>query len=643
MGRGGALGLALLALAPWAVALAHEGHDHGPPAPLPTAQALAPRASAETADFELVAVLDAGELRLYLDDFRTNRPVEDAAVEVESGPFKASARHLGQGVYGVVAGPLGAPGTHPLVVTVETARAADLLLASLEVPAADAGAARGGTHSPAWYDSPAVTRSALAGLALWVLFLLARRDGKDRPDRSRRRPPGGPDGPGEGDALDGGGDPMDSGGPPSRLVGGVALALVLLGALLLAAVPGVPALAHEGHDHGPSPVAAPPRSAPPAPAAASAVAVPTGAPLPPAASPAAPGSAPSVPSAAPPATAPSAPPPGDAGAVARLPDGSVFVPKPTQRLLGLRTAPAEAGEWPDAFALNGHVIPDPNASALVQAPLRGRIELPEGGLPLLGARVERGQVLGYLVPILDAVDRTTLEADLAELGGRIVIRSRNLERLRQLGPNAARQDLEETEAELESLVARRKAVTDSLAARLPLAAPVAGALALRNASPGQIVEARETLFTVVDPQRLWVEALLYDTEHATHFVAASARTVDGQELRLTPVGGGYELRGHALPLQFRIEPPVPFLAVRQPLRVFAQAYHSRKGLRIPSAAVVKGADGADRVWVHQRPEQFRAERVRAVELGGGYSVLTEGLAPGARVVTEGASLLAQVR
>jgi multidrug resistance efflux pump len=124
--------------------------------------------------------------------------------------------------------------------------------------------------------------------------------------------------------------------------------------------------------------------------------------------------------------------------------------------------------------------------------------------------------------ILDAVDRTDLQA---ELDGRIENVARNLNRLRQLGDNAPRQELEETETDHTSLSTRRQAIADSFNERLPLTAAVGGVLVLRNASPGQIVAGGETLFTVVDPQRLLVEALLYDTDHATHFTSASAMTV----------------------------------------------------------------------------------------------------------------------
>ena len=50
----------------------------------------------------------------------------------------------------------------------------------------------------------------------------------------------------------------------------------------------------------------------------------------------------------------------------RLPDGSVFLPKPAQRQLGVRTLVTEAGELPRLFELNGKVVMDPNAGGKVQ-------------------------------------------------------------------------------------------------------------------------------------------------------------------------------------------------------------------------------------------------------------------------------------
>ena len=74
----------------------HGGHDV-PSSALPAA--LAPRVEAQSETFELVAILEGGKLTLYLDRFATNEPVTNAAIDIESGAFKATAQPGGEGVY----------------------------------------------------------------------------------------------------------------------------------------------------------------------------------------------------------------------------------------------------------------------------------------------------------------------------------------------------------------------------------------------------------------------------------------------------------------------------------------------------------------------------------------------------------------
>ena len=49
----------------------------------------------------------------------------------------------------------------------------------------------------------------------------------------------------------------------------------------------------------------------------------------------------------------------------RLPDGSVFLPKPAQRQLGVRTVVTEAGELPRSFELNGKVVKRARSDPLI--------------------------------------------------------------------------------------------------------------------------------------------------------------------------------------------------------------------------------------------------------------------------------------
>ena len=83
----------------------------------------------------------------------------------------------------------------------------------------------------------------------------------------------------------------------------------------------------------------------------------------------------------------------------RLPDGSVYLPKLTQRQLALRTMVAEQGRSPQTFELFGKVMMDPNAGGKVQPTVAGRVEPGPRGLPSLGQAVRKGEVLAVCPPV----------------------------------------------------------------------------------------------------------------------------------------------------------------------------------------------------------------------------------------------------
>ena len=146
--------------------LAHGDEDHGATAAAAvasTAQALRMEAASEL--FELVAALDGGNLVIHLDRFTSNEPVTGAKISVEGGPLKATAAVERDGIYTVPAAALAAPGTHPLVFTVQAGEASDLLTGDLVVASAAAAAAH--TDGIDWQS---FTKPALATLAL-VLIL----------------------------------------------------------------------------------------------------------------------------------------------------------------------------------------------------------------------------------------------------------------------------------------------------------------------------------------------------------------------------------------------------------------------------------------------------------------------------------------
>lgn len=329
----------------------------------------------------------------------------------------------------------------------------------------------------------------------------------------------------------------------------------------------------------------------------------------------------------------------------RLPDGNVFVPKALQRQLALRTQTVARGESPRVLELNGRIVADPNAGGRVQTFQSGRIEAGSKGLAVLGQRVRKGDVLAWLQPASSASERASLQATQAEIAAQEKVLERRYTRLRQLEGSVPQKEIEQAKIELDAAKKRRAAVAGGLG-REALAAPVTGVVSAANAQVGQVVEAREVVFEVIDPQRLAVEALAYDSVLLEGIGQASV-PVSGGVLDLTFVGIGRSLKEQAMPVLFRVERPKtggwPQVAIGQSVKVLAQTRARQPGVAVPASAVGRNAANEPVVWVHDAAERFVVRKVRMLPLDGHSVLVTEGLKGGERVVVQGAASLAQVR
>lgn len=327
----------------------------------------------------------------------------------------------------------------------------------------------------------------------------------------------------------------------------------------------------------------------------------------------------------------------------RLPDGGVFLPKPAQRQLAVRTLPVEAATLPRTLELSGRVIMDPNAGGKVQALNAGRIEAGPRGLPSLGQAVRKGEVLAYVAPAVAPLDHSSQSAQLAELRAARALADKRLARLRELADTVPRKELEVAESEAVSLDARIAALGTGLSGREALVASASGVIASANAVAGQVVDARELVFEIVDPARLRVEALAYDAAQAGNLGTAWL-AVGGQRVALELVGVARSLREQALPVVFRARgQALTALAVGQPVRVYAQTRERIQGLAVPVAAVQKNAANQNIVWVKTAAERFEPRTVTLEPLDGVQAVVTSGLKPGDRVAVQGATLINQIR
>jgi hypothetical protein len=327
----------------------------------------------------------------------------------------------------------------------------------------------------------------------------------------------------------------------------------------------------------------------------------------------------------------------------RMQDGTLFVPKPTQRVLAVRTLVTEAKQHSTAIELPGRIIADPNGSGLVQSAQGGRLSAPPQGFPRLGTKVRKGDVLAYATPPVQLVDASDMVQRQGELDQQIAIVEKRVARFEALAKSSivSQVQLDEAREELRGLRGRRAQLDKVRAAPEPLVAPIDGVVAEVNAVAGQIAQPSAIVFQIMDPKRLLVEALSF--EAPSILGEASARPASGESLKLRFLGAGLADRNQAVPVHFAIEGEAGGLRIGQFVTVTAARDEGKLGIAVPRASIVRGGNGQSLVWEKTAPERFEPREVRVEPLDGERVIVAAGLEPGRRVATGGAELLNQIR
>ena len=550
------VGLAVAFQVLFQAAWAGPGHDHGD-APAAAAGTASPRVSAQSDLFELVGIVDGGELKIYLDRFATNEPINDAKIEVDIDGKKSIAAAQTDGSYTVKNDVFSKPAELAISFTVLAGKDADLLAGDLTIPPLTDSHAHGHAGKP-WLRWAAYGAGGLLAVIVCVFVLkgLLRK-------RSRRY--------------------------------SNAAAFIVTSAIAASLALPLDARADAGHYHG-------------------------------AAAPAANGNAPK-----------------------RQADGAVFLPKVSQRQLGIRTLAVVEATLPKTVELTGRVVADANAGGKVQPTQAGRIEAGPRGLPVLGQAVRKGEVLAVVKTSAGAIERANQQSQSTELRGNLELAKKRLARLEQLEGTVPAKDIEAARLEITSLQQRAATIGASIVSSESLVAPVSGVIAMANVVAGQVVDAREVLFEIIDPTRLQIEASLFDSAMLTNIASASASPSAGIDVPLAFVGAGRALREGAIPVLFRTATPKSTgqsgndLAVGQPVKVIVQTKSQIKGFAVPASAVVRDASNQEMIWVHTAAELFVPRPARVVPLDGATVSIVDGLKAGDRVVVQGAPLVNQVR
>ncbi|MBC8151674.1 MAG: efflux RND transporter periplasmic adaptor subunit, partial [Bacteroidetes bacterium] len=416
--------------------MAHGGDDHGA-ATAPAGKAMAYFTSQAISDkyelvlhYEPLEAGEAGKLRLYINEFNTNRPVDGATLQVsspEADKLAFTVKPTGKGIYELT-GTFPDKKAYSLTVNLNAGPGADLLLlpgitVGTELP--DRRTATAPATAP-WYENTYVLLGGGLLLGMALMFGLMRL-------RNRR----------------------------------VAVSIaVLLG--MLPTANWQRANAHGGEEHG--------------------------------------------------------------GAAGGATSSTFAIPKETQFLFGILTQRLAAGDQARTTTVAGTVLPSSTGQAVVQSPQVGRLT---SLLVRVGQPVSKGQTLAVVEQTIDAATQINLQAERNNLTAELQVARKEYDRLKTIEDIVAKRDLTEAESRLNRAQANLKVFTGitraggSSARSITLKAPVGGIVGPFTSAIGSTVNVGETLFTITNLDKVYIEAQVFHKDLAVLGSAKSFGRSDG--------------------------------------------------------------------------------------------------------------------
>lgn len=325
------------------------------------------------------------------------------------------------------------------------------------------------------------------------------------------------------------------------------------------------------------------------------------------------------------------------------------------------TLPAEVRVLQGGIRAPGELKPVAGQFAELSSPAVARVAV-GGPVVHLGQTVKRGQILVRLVPtgVASSGDLASIELEVERARAELGLAERDLQRAEELLAakaipekqlDAARVGRQTAAARL-SAAERQRAQYRSAqtggatgVGLLELPSPLDGVVAFANLAPGAVVEPGQRLVSVVNADRLWLEAMVFEADApkvqespgATFTVAGFDRefTVDQTSGRRVAVGAVVDRVTQTVPVVFELPNPGGALKPGMYAKVTLFTGETVRGVAVPQSAVVDD-HGKPTVFVMEGGESFYKRVIRPGVRSGGHVQVLDGVKEGERVVSRGA-------
>lgn len=300
--------------------------------------------------------------------------------------------------------------------------------------------------------------------------------------------------------------------------------------------------------------------------------------------------------------------------------------------------------------------------AYVSAPTSGHLLTQADVLPKVGMPVKQGQILASLVARLSgATDMAQLEFEVQKAQAEDQLARSELNRLQPLFEIEAiakrrvveaQSRAEVTKAQLNAARKRLEQTRNQTVGRasgVPVYAPISGILAQVTVASGSYVEEGKELFHIINPDTLWLEARIAESDVAqlkkpervgfkVDGFTSEFQIQLGENGKLISYGQVIDSVTRTVPMVVEFQNPQRQLSVGSLVQTRIYTGEKIASIAVPETALIDD-NGQDVVFVQSGGESFQRRVLRLGLRDRDFVQVLSGLNEGERVVTKGAYLV----
>lgn len=320
---------------------------------------------------------------------------------------------------------------------------------------------------------------------------------------------------------------------------------------------------------------------------------------------------------------------------------SIYIAKETQFLFDMTTVRLETGDFTESTSLYGTVVPSSNGQAIVQPSQNGKIYSLNVNV---GQKVTKGQLLAILEPSLDAAALVNIAVERNNVNAEFTAADIDYKRLLDLKGIVSQQDIDEAKSRFDR-AKTNKTLFDGLAsgnadaARLVyLRSPIDGIVENFTLSIGSTVNSGETLFTVTDLSKVYIETQVFDKD--VEKITAGGRfsvecTTDNHksgDVRLLSMAQSVNASNQSQRVLFEMDNRDGEFKIGEFVNVRVFAKEPSREITVPNSAITE-INGQPAVFIKESAESFSVSYVQLGEDNGDFTVVLKGVEENERVIS----------